>query len=201
MVFRYLTSKKGFTFMEIMTVVIILGVLTAFAVPLFTAGLHAQRVKDCKNQQILIESTVNMVMVGMMDTGKSQPEIYFSIINSNPNLDSNHVVTYDGDGVTGNKDDSYVGQDCFILTSEEDKAFTIGDIRGGYRPAQYAEYEEGWPSGYFLKQKKLENVPFYLKLANEQIPQCPFEESHETDYYYYIFSDGTVICNCPDCNE
>ena len=38
MPYRFLSSKKGFTMMEILIVVIIMGILTGVAVPLFSGG-------------------------------------------------------------------------------------------------------------------------------------------------------------------
>jgi hypothetical protein len=47
----------------------------------------------------------------------------------------------------------------------------------------------------------LADVKMYTKLANAEIPQCAFEESANQEYNYYIFSDGTVLCDCPECIE
>ena len=48
-------------------------------------------------------------------------------------------------------------------------------------------------------------LKFYEVLSNQEIPTCPFADFENNDekdnYYYVIFEDGTVICNCPYCNE
>ena len=52
--------------------------------------------------------------------------------------------------------------------------------------------------GYYLKQEKLKDIPFYTYLVNQEIPVCPFSTDNE-NYNYYILEDATVICSCPYC--
>lgn len=208
MLFRLLTSNKGFTFMEIMTVVVILAVLTAFAVPLFNAGLHAQKVKDCNSQRTVIQGTVQEAMTGMMDNGRSQPRIYFEKIQD----DHEGTLPSTLSAIAQKKvTDGDIGcQNCLVLIKDQEIpgkiAFTLGDLRGGYRDTNtYPEYRDGCDWGYYLKKEKYKDVKFYVFLANEEIPVCPFADFSDTktenDYYYYIFEDGSVYCSCADCNE
>lgn len=197
--YGFLTSKKGYTFVEVLIVVLVLGILVAIGVPIFTGGIKMQKVKDCNNQKVVIKSTFQEAMTGMMDNGKSQPKIYFNKIQAD------HKTTYPGDGKTGNNDDAFVGKECFVLIEDQEisgkLAFTLGDLRGGYRDINVApEYNDGCQYGTFLKKKKLKDVKFYSYLANYEIPVCPFEDD-DHDYHYYIFEDGTVLCSCPDCND
>ncbi|MBO5896713.1 MAG: prepilin-type N-terminal cleavage/methylation domain-containing protein [Clostridia bacterium] len=207
MLYSFLRSKKGYTFVEVLIVVIVLGILTAVGVPVFTSGYKAQAKKDCNNQRVVVKSLVQEVMTGMIDNGRSQKFIDFA------KVPEAHKTTYTGDGVTGNGDDSYVGESCFILVTDEDAAFTIGDVRGGYRDKtkpNCGDDTDGYKNGCeiygnYLKKERLKDNKFFWYLTNEEIPVCPFAdyENSETtdDYHYYIFNDGTVLCDCPDCND
>ena len=222
MLYRYFLSKKGYTFTEVLTVVIILGILVAVAVPIFVSGYRAQAAKDCNNQKTIIASLFGEVTTGMLDSGKTQKKVDFSRVQGD------HKTTYPGDGVTGNKDDEYVGKECFVLIESQDIpgkiAFTISDIRGGYfgqnQWNSYSElvqlygpyneydtdkYDLGVERGYYLKKEAMANNEFYKYFNNQEIPVCPFADfdnnKTDDDYRYYIFEDGTVVCSCPHCND
>ena len=211
MLYRFLLSKKGYTFVEVLIVVIVLGILTAVAVPIFGGGFKAQAKKDCNNQRVVVNGLVQEVMTGMIDNGRSQKFIDFTKVQAD------HKAKYEGDGVTGNGDDAYVGQDCFVLIYDQGIpgkiAFTIGDVRGGYRDKNRADcgddadgYKNGCEIyGNYLKKERLNDNKFFWYLANEEIPVCPFADFDNSDttddYHYYIFNDGTVLCDCPECND
>lgn len=207
MLYGFLRSKKGYSFVEVLIVIIVLGILTAIGVPLFSAGFTTQAKKDCNNQRVVVKALVQEVMTGMVDNGRAQEKIDFT------KVPEAHKTTYPGDGVTGNGDDSYNGASCFILVSNEDSAFTIGDVRGGYRDKtkpNCGDDAEGYRNGCdiygnYLKKERLKDNKFFWYLTNEEIPVCPFADYENSDvkddYNYYIFEDGTVLCNCPECND
>ena len=196
MLYRFFHSKKGFTTMELLTVVVVLGILTAIAVPVFGAGLKNQKQKDCRNQCVVIQSAVQQAMVGMMDNGRKQETISIATWPDGPNK-----VHYNPDAghVKLKIDDSYK---YTYYTPLNDK-LTLGQIRGGYNPDYTKESCE--LTGKYLKKKIYEKTPFYSYLANMEIPVCPFadyeNDTTEDDYVYCIFWDGTVYCTCPQCNE
>lgn len=225
--FKYLCSKKGYSLVELGIAVVILGILAAVAVPVFGMGIKAQRQKDCSNQRIVIQTAVEQVMYGMVDNGKKQVTVKDEDGNvirpaldfNNPKLQADHKAIYpaapikDDKGI-GVKDNDYVGKPCLVLCKSQDIpgkiAFTIGDIRGGYRDTNIKEYDDGCDNGNYLKKKALEAVPFYTELANGEIPLCPFanfDDADKTnDYYYHILWDAAkdtvvVVCSCPNCNE
>ncbi|MGN0526101.1 MAG: type II secretion system protein [Acutalibacteraceae bacterium] len=215
MLYRFFLSKKGFTMVEILLVVIVLGILTAVAVPLLGSIVGIKKREDCKNQRTVISATVKEVMYGMVDSGKSQG----NKINFN-RIDSEYKATYPGDGKDGDTDDAYVGRNCLVLSGAtiegtEVSPVTIGAIRGGYRPdPDNMDYDDGCIQGYYLKKKDYADKPLteFLVGAKDSkgdmtkekligLPICPFDDENNPQYHYYIFEDGTVLCDCPKCNQ
>lgn len=201
MLYRYLLSKKGFTLVEMLVVVVIMSILVAVAVPVFSSTVTLQKKKDCKNQRVIVEGLVLEAMTGMMDNGKAQKDtngnlkIYFNKVHD---LRKTQYPQTDGDS-----DNAYEDKDCFILAPNNvngKQAFTLGDLRGHYRPPEYDEYSEGCDAGFFLKKSKLEDVRFYTYCANHEPPICPFSDEDDP-IYYYIFEDGTVLCPNEACHE
>ena len=212
-----LKSKKGYTFSELMTVIVILAILTAVAVPLFSSAHKSQMRNDCKNQCDVISAQVKQAMAGMIDNGAAQYKRAEGSLEPLKELgtwidfskvQADHKALYEADEVTGNADDEYDGKECFVLIKDQDIpgkiAFTISDLRGGYRPSNIIDYNEGCKQGYYLKKKRLNEptpIAFYNYLANAEIPICPFaDDDNPENYYYYIFEDGSVICSCPECH-
>ncbi len=224
MLYRLFLSKKGITMVELLIVVVILSILIGVAVPTFGSLAKRKKKEDCRNQRIVIETAIEQAMFGMYDNGKRQKTV------KNPDqtivryaldftrIPTEHKVTYAGDGVNGNADDAYKGMEALVFEDDiNDKhnisgkdPFTLGDIRGGYRPEGIEDYNEGCSKGYYLKKSAMGDTMFYKYLSNQEIPMCPFskftDEDKTNDYYYYIFwdtieDDVKVICSCPDCNE
>jgi len=59
---RKLMSKKGFTLVELMIVVVILGILVAVAVPIFSAVTKNARIKSCKSNQRVIKGNLETIV-------------------------------------------------------------------------------------------------------------------------------------------
>ena len=187
-IMKLFNSKKGFTLVEILIVIVLLGILVAVAIPIYTGISNQKRLDDCTANRIVISTVVQEAMVGMIDNGKKQDVITMEY------ADPAHVVFSPSDFPDG-----YANVKCFMLTKDELTGFTLGDIRGGYRTN--GDYNIGCETGHYLKRQNLADVKFYTYLANQEIPQCAFQESHNKNYHYYIFSDATVLCDCPECIE
>ena len=192
---KFLLKKKGFSLTELMIVVVVLGILSAVAIPVYKGVSKTQRINDCVMNRQMISVVVQEAMNGMLDNGKKQPVIRMDMANHKFNF----PTAVGGKVVLA----EYAGKECFLLEYEAspnaDTAFTLGDIRGGYRPDPNVDYDKGCESGHFLKRRDLAGVNFYEKLANAEIPQCAFEDTDNKEYHYYIFPDATVLCDCPEC--
>lgn len=200
MLYSFLISKKGFTMMEILIVVLVMGILVGVAVPIFDASLKVQRRNDCRNQKLVIQTAVKQAMYGMIDNGRRQEEIAIAYW---PDGGQPLKKQYNPNDTTLklNIDSEY----DYKYFTKLDETLTLGKIRGGYRNIdQYPDYKDGCDKGFYLKKQKLENIEFYKYLDNQEIPVCPFADYENTDtsddYYYCIFFDGTVCCTCPECN-
>ncbi len=256
--FKYLVSKKGYTFVEVMTVVVVLGILVAVAVPVFGAGLNNSRKKDCESNRIMINSVIEQVMTGQMDNGKPQKIPYkFYMYQGDQQIEisrSKYLNIQEENSKKQNEEDKikvYVEEKlmlffdknytslttieynneivkCFKLTNKEeekDLIFTLSDIRGGWHGSidynsfknsnistDYDDYKYDaeirysisnpnvvqTDSRYYLKKRKLGDIPFYTYLSNQEIPICPFTDD-DNEYYYYILEDGSVHCTNPEC--
>lgn len=71
---RKLMSKKGFTLVELMIVVVILGILVAVAVPIFSAVTKNARKKSCKANMRVIKGNIETYQA----TGNNGEEVVFA---------------------------------------------------------------------------------------------------------------------------
>ncbi len=67
---RKLMSKKGFTLVELMIVVVILGILVAVAVPIFGAVTKNAQTKACKSNQRVIKGNMETYYMTGGDNGE-----------------------------------------------------------------------------------------------------------------------------------
>ena len=95
--FKFLKSKKGFTLVELMIVVVIMAILVAVAVPIYSAVTANARKKTCLgNQREIVSQINNHVMTA--------PEIINLADNSSGTIRITTNAAGDGvatDGVTG----------------------------------------------------------------------------------------------------
>ena len=87
--FKFMKSKKGFTLVELMIVVVIMAILVAVAVPIYNAVTENARKKTCAtNRRNIISQITNNVM--------SDPTILASTWTTNDS--ATFTVTTDGEG-------------------------------------------------------------------------------------------------------
>ena len=81
--FKFMKSKKGFTLVELMIVVVIMAILVAVAVPIYNAVTENARKKTCiGNQRQIISSIGNWLMSNEITTMNAE----ISITNTNGTL-------------------------------------------------------------------------------------------------------------------
>lgn len=191
--FRFLRSEKGFTVVELAAVLIVLGILTAVAVPLFAVSLKSQKRKDCRNQALVVETLVQQAMYGMIDNGKKQETINIAAWADGGTLPKIQHNPADSLNIPSSYDYKYY--------TVFDKNLTLGDIRGHYwKDYGNLSYSEGCDNGHYLKKKAMDNALLYTFLSNGEFPVCPFDDPDSPQYKYVVFEDGSVFCTCPECN-
>lgn len=80
--FKLLKSKKGFTLVELMIVVVIMAILVAVAVPIYSAVTKNARIKTCAGNRREIVSQVNNYTMGSIDGVQHITDMDF-VIESN----------------------------------------------------------------------------------------------------------------------
>ncbi len=74
--FKFLKSKKGFTLVELMFVVVIMAILVAVAVPIFNSVTGNSRAKTCIDNQRSIISTINPALLEKTVTDATAQTFY-----------------------------------------------------------------------------------------------------------------------------
>ena len=83
--FKFMKSKKGFTLVELMIVVVIMAILVAVAVPIYSAVTANAKKKTCiGNQREIVASVGNAVML----SGQAITEEKTIIIKTNATADN-----------------------------------------------------------------------------------------------------------------
>ena len=61
---RMFKKEEGFTLVELMVVVLIIGILVAIAIPVFNSASGSARLKTCQSNQRTIEGAVQQYLAG-----------------------------------------------------------------------------------------------------------------------------------------
>lgn len=69
---KTINRNNGFSLVEIMICVTVLGILTAVAVPVFSVSLKKRKIEECKMNRQMVTTTVQSVMAGIVDNGAKQ---------------------------------------------------------------------------------------------------------------------------------
>ena len=101
--FKFLKSKKGFTLVELMIVVVIMAILVAVAVPIYNAVTENARKKTCQgNQRNIISQITNTAMSdpSFLKVGATAANIVIKTNEKGDGVDSiddKNVCTNEGD--------------------------------------------------------------------------------------------------------
>ncbi len=103
--FKFMKSKKGFTLVELMIVVVIMAILVAVAVPIYSAVTKNARAKTCASNRREIVSQISNYCMGGSDDGSMFNGDDSFVITTNAAGDGADVstegTTFDKDVVTG----------------------------------------------------------------------------------------------------
>ena len=110
--FKFMKSKKGFSLVELMIVVVIMAILVAVAVPIFNSVTGSSRAKTCIDNQRSIISTLNNALLSKTCTDSNKMEFY--VVNLK-------VDNKDTRAFTGNKANTTTAITAGVLTDAEIK--------------------------------------------------------------------------------
>ncbi len=89
--FNFMRNRKGFTLVELMIVVVIMAILVAVAVPIFSAVTKNARIKTCAANRREIVAQVNGFLMGNVD-GRQHTAAGSYTITSDGNMATNLTV-------------------------------------------------------------------------------------------------------------
>ena len=105
--FKLMNSKKGFTLVELMIVVVIMAILVAVAVPIYNAVTTNAKKKTCAANCKIISEQMNQLMMGVLTNDEPVTALTAGTITSSTvNLGTFRTVTTDASLVSilqGNK--------------------------------------------------------------------------------------------------
>lgn len=99
---RRAQDQKGFTLVELMVVVVILGILVAIAVPLYNAQTEKAKTTTCQANQRIIESAILQWSMDPDNENTAIPDlgglVVAGYLQSEPKCPSNGEYEIDQDG-------------------------------------------------------------------------------------------------------
>ena len=107
--FKFMKSKKGFTLVELMIVVVIMAILVAVAVPIFSAVTKNARIKTCAANRREIVSQVNGYLMGNIDGTQHTSAGSFTITSDGSKGDLKGAVVGSGTAADEDEEDIYKG--------------------------------------------------------------------------------------------
>ena len=122
--FKFMKSKKGFTLVELMIVVVIMAILVVVAVPIYNSVTDNARAKTCLDNQRTLISNLNTIIMDKGISGKAGEEIEFTTkyVDEKPvlaDLDQTEINTFLG-----------VSQDPALLVADITSSFQTIPVCG-----------------------------------------------------------------------
>ena len=126
--FKFMKSKKGFTLVELMIVVVIMAILVVVAVPIYNSVTDNARAKTCLDNQRTLISNLNTIIMDKGISGVATKEIQFTTkyVNEKPaltDLDQAEINTF--------------------LGVAQDPALVVADITSSFQTIPVCGAQEG----------------------------------------------------------
>lgn len=123
--FKFMKSKKGFSLVELMIVVVIMAILVAVAVPIFNSVTGSSRAKTCIDNQRSIISTLNNALLSKTCTEANK--LTFYVINDEVEADGKKTQ------VRG----FYGADDKGTTAFPANKVLTADEVKGLFQTVPY----------------------------------------------------------------
>ena len=132
---KKLQDKKGFSLVELMIVVVIMGILVAVAIPIYNSATKNAKVKSCNANMRVIEENLSSYIM----TGNNGGEFsYTQIIAADPGFGAQSVeLTMGTDGKTP------TGWPATFLATFKDPAALKCPFSGGTYTISFAQAGDG----------------------------------------------------------
>lgn len=127
--FKFMKSKKGFSLVELMIVVVIMAILVAVAVPIFNSVTGSSRAKTCIDNQRSIVSTLNTALLEKNITATSAQTFY--VVNYKT---GNIKGYYEGDVTVSN---GAASGGAAIADAATGKIFNAGELKKLFQAPPY----------------------------------------------------------------
>ena len=124
--FKFMKSKKGFSLVELMIVVVIMAILVAVAVPIFNSVTGNSRAKTCIDNQRSIISTLNNALLSKTCTDANK--LTFYVINDEKT---------DGQGKKTQVRGFYGADDAGTTAFPTGKVLTADEVKGLFQTVPY----------------------------------------------------------------
>ena len=94
--FKFMKSKKGFSLVELMIVVVIMAILVAVAVPIFNSVTGNARQKTCIDNQRQVMTSIGNLYMGEGVSGKASKDFVITFNGKSITVAESDLIAFEG---------------------------------------------------------------------------------------------------------